>query len=106
VANLPLDSSRTLLAMGPAAPRIKDAQTGEVWTDRSGSTMYEVQLVMPMDGGPALSMMVAVPETGLAAEMDMGSKVKAVGLMARTGVGKNGKEYVMFNASALTVLAG
>lgn len=107
MANLPLDSSRTLLAMGPAVPRIKDAQTGELWTDRNGATMYEVQLVMQVDGGAPLPMNVAVPETGLSAEpIDMGSRVKAAGLMARTGVGKNGREYVMFNASPLTVLAG
>ena len=105
--NIPMDSSRTLLAMGPAVPRVKDAQTGEMWTDRNGVAMYEVQLVMQMDGGAPLPMNVAVPETGLSADpIDMGSKIKAVGLMARTGVGKNGREYVMFNASALTVLAG
>ena len=105
--NIPMDSSRTLLAMGPAAPRIKDRQTGEIATDRDGVAQYEVQLVMQMDGGAPLPMAVSVPETGLSADViEMGSKVKAVGLTAMTGVSKFGKEYVMFRASALTVLKG
>ena len=101
-----MDSSRTLLAMGPAAPRIKDRQTGEIATDRDGVAQYEVQLVMQMDGGAPLPMAVSVPETGLTEAIEMGSKVKAAGLTAMTGVSKFGKEYVMFRASALTVVKG
>lgn len=104
--NIPMDSSRTLLAMGPAAPRIKDRQTGEIATDRDGVAQYEVQLVMQMDGGAPLPMAVSVPETGLTEAIEMGSKVKAAGLTAMTGVSKFGKEYVMFRASALTVVKG
>lgn len=100
-----MDSSRTLLAMGPAVPRIKDRQTGEVATDRDGVTQFEVQLVMPMDGAQALPMTVSVPETGLSADViGIGTPVKATGLIASTGVSKYGKEYVMFRASALTVV--
>jgi hypothetical protein len=90
--------------MGPATPRIKDRQTGEIATDRDGVAQYEVQLVMQMDGGAPLPMAVSVPETGLAEAIEMGSKVKAAGLIAMTGVSKFGKEYVMFRASALTVV--
>ena len=105
--NIPMDSSRTLLAMGPAAPRIKDRQTGEIATDRDGVSQYEVQLVMPMDGAQALPMAVSVPETGLSGDsIDIGTRVKATGLIAMTGVSKFGKEYVMFRASALTVVKG
>jgi hypothetical protein len=104
--NIPMDSSRTLLALGPAAPRVKNRQTGEIATDNDGVTLYEVQLVMQMDGGAPLPMAVSVPETGLSAALDMGARVKATGLLARTGVSKYGKEYVMFSASALTVVAG
>lgn len=103
--NIPMDSTRTLLAMGPAAPRIKNRQTGEIDT-RDGVALYEVQAVMQMDGGAPLPMNIAVPETGLTEPIDMGTKVKAAGLIARTGVSKYGKEYVMFSATALTVVAG
>ena len=104
--NLPLDSSRLLLAMGPATPRIKNRQTGEIATDNDGVTLYEVQAVMQMDGGAPLAMNISVPETGLTDPIEMGTKVKATGLLARTGVSKFGKEYVMFSATALTVQAG
>lgn len=104
--NLPLDSSRLLLAMGQPTPRIKDRQTGEIDTNRDGVALYEVQAVMQVDGGNPLPMNISVPETGLVDAIDMGTKVKATGLMARTGVSKFGKEYVMFSASALTVQAG
>lgn len=101
--NLPMDTSRLILAMGPAAPRIKNKQTGEIDTNRDGVALYEVQAVMQMDGGAPLPMNISVPETGLADAIDIGSKLKATGLTARTGVSKFGKEYVMFSASALTV---
>lgn len=104
--NIPMDSTRTLLAMGPAAPRIKDRQTGEIATDRDGVAQYEVQLVMQMDGGAPLPMAVSIPETGLTEPIEMGSKVKATGLTASTGVSKFGKEYVLFRATALTVVKG
>ncbi|MBS2966724.1 hypothetical protein KGA66_27050 [Actinocrinis puniceicyclus] len=101
--NLPLDPTRLILAMAPAAPRIKDKQTGEIDTNRDGVALYEVQAVMQMDGGAPLPMNISVPETGLADTIDIGSKLKATGLIARTGVSKFGKEYVMFSAAALTV---
>lgn len=105
--NIPMDSSRTLLAMGPAAPRIKDRQTGEIATDRDGVAQYEVQLVMQMDGGAPLPMAVSVPEMGLPSDaIEMGSRIKAAGLTAMTGVSKFGKEYVMFRATVLTVVKG
>jgi hypothetical protein len=104
--NLPLDPTRLILAMGPATPRIKDKQTGEIDTNRDGVALYEVQAVMQMDGGTPLPMNISVPESGLVDPIDMGTKVKAAGLMARTGVNKYGKEYVMFSASALTVVKG
>lgn len=100
---LPLDTSRLILAMGPATPRIKNKQTGELDANREGVTLYEVQAVMQMDGGAPLPMNISVPETGLADAIDVGSKIKATGLMANTGVTKFGKPYVMFSASALTV---
>jgi hypothetical protein len=104
--NIPMDTSRLILAMGPATPRIKDKQTGEIDTNRDGVSVYEVQAVMQMDGGAPLPMNISVPETGLTDSIDMGTKVKAVSLMARTGVSKFGKEYVMFSATALTVVKG
>jgi hypothetical protein len=99
-----MDVSRVILAMAPAVPRIKDKQTGEIDTNREGVALYEVQAVMPMDNGPALPMNISVPETGLVEAVDMGSKLRATGLIARTGVSKYGKEYVMFSATALTVV--
>lgn len=104
--NIPMDTSRLILAMAPAMPRIKDKATGEIDTNRDGVALYEVQAVMPMDNGPALPMNISVPETGLTEAVDMGTKLRATGLLARTGVTKYGKEYVMFSASALTVVAG
>ena len=104
--NLPLDSTRLILAMGPAAPRIKNKQTGEIDTNRDGVALYEVQAVMQMDGAAPLPMNISVPETGIADAIDVGSKIKATGLIANAGVTKYGKAYVMFSAQALTVVAG
>jgi hypothetical protein len=101
--NLSLDSSRLILAMGPATPRIKNKQTGEIDTNRDGESLYEVQAVMQMDGAAPLPMNISVPESGLADAIDVGSRLKATGLMANAGVTKFGKAYVMFNAVALTV---
>ena len=103
---LPLDSTRLILAMGPATPRIKNKQTGELDTNREGATLYEVQAVMQMDGGSPLPMSISVPESGLSDPIDVGSRLKAAGLMANAGVTKFGKAYVMFSATALTVVKG
>lgn len=100
---LPLDSSRLILAMGPATPRIKNKQTGEIDTNRDNEPLYEVQAVMQMDGAAPLPMNISVPESGLADKIDVGSRLKATGLMANAGATKYGKAYVMFSASALTV---
>jgi hypothetical protein len=101
----PLDSSRDLLAMGPAAPQF-DRQTGaQVLERNTDEPMYEVQLVMPTDSGDPLSMRVGVPQSGLTEQLAMGTKVKAVGLTLVTDV-KNGKAWYVYKASALKVVKG
>jgi hypothetical protein len=99
---VPMDSSRVLLAVGPATPQV-DRATGAPALDRNtNQPLYDVPLVMPTDDGQPLTMRVTVPQSGLADKVDMGSMVKASGLMLVTDV-KNGKAWYMYRANALTV---
>jgi len=101
----PLDSARDLLAIGPATPQV-DRETGAHALDReTKDPLYDVPLVMPVDGGSPLSMRVTVPQTGLSEQVDMGTKVKATGLTLVTDV-KNGKAWYVYKASALKVVKG
>lgn len=102
---VPMDATRTLLAVGAATPQM-DRQTGAPALDRtSNQPLYDVPLVMPTDDGQPLTMRVTVPETGLADAIGMGSLVKATGLVLVTDV-KNGKAWYMYRATALTVAKG
>lgn len=100
---VPMDNSRTLLAVGPATPQT-DRNTGAPATDRqTGAPLMDVPLVMPTDDGQPLTMRVTVPVTGMADKIDMGSMVKATGLTLVTDV-KNGKAWYMYRAAALTAV--
>ena len=102
---VPMDATRTLLAVGPATPQV-DRVTGAPALDRNTNVpLFDVPLVMPTDDGQPLTMRVTVQETGLADSIGMGSLVKATGLMLVTDV-KNGKAWYMYRASALTVVKG
>lgn len=102
---VPMDSSRKLLAVGPATPQV-DRTTGAPALDRAtNAPLFDVPLVMPTDDGQPLTMRVTVPVTGLADQIDMGSMVKATGLTLVTDV-KNGKAWYMYRASALIVAKG
>lgn len=104
---VPMDSTRTLVALGPANPRIKDQKTGEMDLDRvTGEQLLEVQLVMQMDEGAPLAMLVSVPQSGIVDEIQMGSMVKATGLRCITDVSAKGKHWAMYSANALTVKKG
>lgn len=100
---VPMDNSRTLLAVGPATPQT-DRSTGAPATDRqTGAPLMDVPLVMPTDDGQPLTMRVTVPVTGMADGIAMGSMVKAGGLTLVTDV-KNGKAWYMYRAATLTAV--
>lgn len=102
---IPMDSSRTLLAVGQATPQV-DRTTQAPATDRTtGAPLMDVPLVMPTDDGQPLTMRVTVPVTGLTDDLKMGSMVKATGLTLITDV-KNGKGWYMYRAAALSVVKG
>lgn len=97
---IPMDTSRKLLAVGPATPQV-DRATGAPALDRTtNAPLYDVPLVMPTDDGQPLTMRVTVPVSGLPNEIEMGSMVKATGLTLVTDV-KNGKAWYMYRAAAL-----
>jgi hypothetical protein len=101
---VPMDNSRTLLAVGPATPQMDRTNAGQPAMDRAtGAPLMDVPLVMPTDDGQPLTMRVTVPVTGLAQDVAMGSMVKATGLTLVTDV-KNGKAWYMYRAAALTVV--
>ncbi|WP_034268277.1 hypothetical protein [Actinospica robiniae] len=103
---IPMDNSRTLLAVGPATPQMDRANVGQPAVDRAtGAPLMDVPLVMPTDDGQPLTMRVTVPVTGMAEEVKMGSMVKATGLTLVTDV-KNGKAWYMYRAAALSLVKG
>ncbi|RKE19992.1 hypothetical protein [Streptomyces sp. TLI_171] len=72
----------THLVAVPAVPKLADAATGQVATDReSGATLYTVQLLETFEATAQL-IKVAVPETGLDAGITPGAIVRPVGLIA------------------------
>ncbi|WP_194910247.1 hypothetical protein [Catenulispora rubra] len=101
----PLDSTRDLLAIGPATPQV-DRESGAHALERGTDVpLYDVSLVMPIDGGNPLTMRVTVPQPGLTEAVDMGTKVKAIGLTLVTDV-KNGRAWYVYKASALKIVKG
>lgn len=98
-------ADRDLLAIGPPTPQV-DRETGAHALERGTDIpVYDVPLVMPVDGGTPLTMRVTVPQTGLTEQIDMGTKVKAIGLTLVTDV-KNGKAWYVYKASALKAVKG
>jgi hypothetical protein len=102
---VPLDPTRTLLAVGAAVPQV-DRETGAQALDRNTRVpLFDVPLVMPLDEGQALTMRVSVPENGLADTIGLGSLVKVAGLTLVTDV-KNGKAWYVYRGNVLTVAKG
>ncbi|MGC0312365.1 hypothetical protein [Kitasatospora acidiphila] len=66
----------------PPVPKLMDAATGQVATDReSGATLYTVQLLETYSGTAQL-IKVTVPEGGVDTSLTTGSIVRPVGLVA------------------------
>ncbi|AUG78657.1 hypothetical protein CFP65_3880 [Kitasatospora sp. MMS16-BH015] len=66
----------------PPAPKLADAATGLVATDReSGAQLYTVQLLETYDGTAQL-IKVTVPEGGFDTSLTAGAVVRPVGLLA------------------------
>ncbi|MFD8478715.1 hypothetical protein [Kitasatospora sp. NPDC059673] len=66
----------------PPVPKLADAATGQVATDReTGATLYTVQLLETFEAAAQL-IKVTVPEPGLDAGLVPGAIVRPVGLIA------------------------
>ncbi|UCM91847.1 hypothetical protein LC193_15700 [Streptomyces marincola] len=72
----------SFLLVTPAAPKVKDPQTGEIATHReTGETLYTVGVV-EMLAGRADVLKITVPESGLSDGLAQGAPVRPVGLVA------------------------
>jgi hypothetical protein len=102
---IPYDTSAAVVMCATEPrPRIKNAVTGEVDTDReTGAPLVNVGLVVTYDGRADV-ITAMVPDMGVPADLRVGSVVKVTGLVYRCG-DKNGRRWEMFNARALTVTA-
>ncbi|ONK12600.1 hypothetical protein [Streptomyces sp. MP131-18] len=75
-------SQSSCLLVTPAAPKVKDPQTGEIATHReTGETLYTVGVV-EMLAGRADVLKITVPESGLSDGLAQGAPVRPVGLIA------------------------
>jgi len=101
----PAATPATLPPQAPAAVAPAPEPTLPPRTPFEGFAIGREPLVMPVDGGNPLTMRVTVPQTGLTEAVDMGTKVKAIGLTLVTDV-KNGKAWYVYKASALKIAKG
>ncbi|WP_326597867.1 SCO3933 family regulatory protein [Streptomyces sp. NBC_01803] len=75
-------SQSTFLLVTPAAPKIKDPQTGEVATHRdTGETLYTVGVVEMLDGRADV-LKITIPQSGLAEGLAQSAAVRPVRLVA------------------------
>jgi len=100
-------STATVFVAVPPVPRLANRQTGEVAMDReTGAKLYTVGLTL-CDEGSADLLTVSVPETGIAADLPVGSPVAVTGLRARDWESEfNGQKRhgISFRAVAVTSL--
>ncbi|GAA2105211.1 hypothetical protein GCM10009759_42100 [Kitasatospora saccharophila] len=76
-----LTGTAHMVATAPV-PKLADAATGQVATDReSGATLYTVQLLETYEGKAQL-IKVTVPEGGVDTSLTVGAVVRPVGLIA------------------------
>ena len=75
-----LTGTTHMVAVPPTA-KIRDMETGEIATDREGTTLFTVQL-METFGLQAQIIKVTVPQTGLIDGLVPGAVVRPVGLVA------------------------
>lgn len=72
----------SFLLVTPAAPKVRDPQTGEVATHReTGETLYTVGVV-EMQDGRADVLKITIPESGLPKGLTQGAPVRPVKLIA------------------------
>ncbi|TNM32375.1 hypothetical protein FH715_07775 [Streptomyces sedi] len=75
-------SRSSFLLVTPAAPKVKDPQTGEIATHReTGETLYTVGVVEMLEGRADV-LKITVPESGLTKELAQGAPVRPVRLIA------------------------
>ncbi|MCC5032909.1 hypothetical protein DMH02_006605 [Streptomyces sp. WAC 00631] len=106
---IPVDTSAaTVMVAQPPQPKIRDRRTGEIATDaETGATMMTVGVMFAANGDAEI-LTVAVPETGISGELQMGTPVALTGLIARpwentfNGQARHG---ISFRAVAVTSLA-
>lgn len=106
---IPVDTSGAMVMVAvPAVAKVKDRRTGERAVDvETGAPLMTVEVLFAA-GGAAEVISVTVPESGIPAELAMGTPVALTGLVARpwentfNGQARHG---ISFRAVAVTSLA-
>ena len=107
---IPVDTSAAsvMVAQSPQ-PKVKDRRTGERAMDaETGAALSTVDVMFAANGEVEI-LTVTVPETGVSAELVMGTPVAVTGLVARPWENEfNGQRRhgIAFRAVAVTSLVG
>jgi hypothetical protein len=106
---IPVDTSAaSIMAAQPPQPKVANRQTGEIALDReTGAKLMTVDVMFVLDGNAEI-MTVVIPESGVPADLAMGTPVALTGLVARPWENEfNGQKRhgISFRAVAVTSLA-
>ncbi|WP_329121014.1 hypothetical protein [Streptomyces sp. NBC_01353] len=107
---IPVDTSAaSVMVAQPPQPKVKDRRTGERAMDAETGAPLSTVGVMFAANGEVEILTVTVPETGVSAELAMGTPVAVTGLVARPWENEfNGQRRhgIAFRAVAVTSLVG
>ncbi|WP_166025947.1 hypothetical protein [Streptomyces chilikensis] len=106
---IPVDTSTaSVMVAQPPQPKVKDRRTGERAMDmETGAALSTVDVMFAANGEVEI-LSVTVPETGISADLTMGTPVAITGLVARPWENEfNGQRRhgIAFRAVAVTSLA-
>ncbi|MCX5391298.1 hypothetical protein OG462_24170 [Streptomyces sp. NBC_01077] len=107
---IPVDTSAaSVMVAQPPQPKVKDRRTGERAMDaETGAALSTVDVMFAANGEVEI-LTVTVPETGVSADLVMGTPVAVTGLIARPWENEfNGQRRhgIAFRAVAVTSLVG
>lgn len=80
---IPVDTAAmTVMLIQPPEPKLKNRETAEVATDKSGKTLFNVNVAVIVDGRPD-AVTIVVAEDGVQPDLFPGVPVALPGLVAR-----------------------